>query len=85
MWGTLLAPPEANGSDTLMIQDVQLKCDLVDLDDTLDNEYTSFLVSGANLPIHFTAMTTGSQLLSIIKQIYMLAAHWHGLSLYSSR
>ena len=47
-----------------MLQDVQLKCDLVDVDDTLDNEYTHFLVDGSILPIHFTGLTSGSQIIT---------------------
>jgi len=57
----------ANGSDLFVIQDVQLKCDLVDLDNTLDNEYTQYLMSGKSLPIHYTAITHASQIFSNIK------------------
>jgi len=63
VWGSIVAPPEADGSSTFIIQDVQLKCDLVDLDDTLDNEYTQFLLDSSILPIHFTGLTSGSQII----------------------
>ena len=33
-------------SDSFMIEEVQLKCDLVQLDNSLDNEYASHLLSG---------------------------------------
>ena len=67
VWGSIIEPPtalETDGSNLFMIQDVQLKCDLVDLDDTLDNEYTQFLVDGSILPVHFTGLTSGSQIIT---------------------
>jgi hypothetical protein len=59
-----------NSQDTsvdFVIQDVQMKCDLVELDNTLDNEYTQYLMTGKSLPIHFTALTHGSQIFTNIK------------------
>ena len=35
------------------ISDIQCKCDLLTLDNTLDNEYASHLLSGKSLPIIF--------------------------------
>ena len=64
LFGGSLVVGDTDKSEDFSLQDVQLKCDLVDLDDTLDNEYTQFLVDGSILPIHFTALTTGSQIMS---------------------
>jgi hypothetical protein len=54
-------------SANFTISDVQLKCDLVELDNTLDNEYTQYLMQGKSLPIHFTALSHGSQIFTNIK------------------
>ena len=54
-------------SEAFVIQDVQLKCDLVDLDNTLDNEYTQYLMTGKSLPIHYTAITHSSQIFTNMK------------------
>jgi hypothetical protein len=54
-------------SANFTISDVQLKCDLVELDNTLDNEYTQYLMQGKSLPIHFTALSHGSQIFTKIK------------------
>jgi hypothetical protein len=54
-------------SENFTISDVQLKCDLVELDNTLDNEYTQYLMTGKSLPIHYTALTHGSQIFTNIK------------------
>ena len=37
------------------------------MDDSLDNEYTSYLMEGKNLPIHYAALTTGSQIITNYK------------------
>ena len=50
-------------SKDFLISDVQFKCDLVDLDNTLDNEYTAYLMQGKTLPIHYTAITHASQII----------------------
>ena len=47
------------------ISDIQCKCDLLTLDNSLDNEYASHLLSGKSLPINFstwnhTNQSTGS-------------------------
>jgi len=61
------AIPQIDSSQTFVIQDVQLKCDLVDLDNTLDNEYTQYLMTGKSLPIHYTAITHSSQIFTNMK------------------
>jgi len=67
LFGGSLVVGDTDKSEDFSLQDVQLKCDLVDLDDTLDNEYTQFLLDGSILPIHFTALTTGSQIITNYK------------------
>ena len=51
-------------SSDFLISNVQLKCDLVRLDNTLDNEYTNYLLHGKQLPIHFTAISSSSQIIT---------------------
>ena len=55
------------GSDKFEISNVQLKCDLVTLDNSLDNEYAQHLLDGGNLPINFGTFTTSSQVINNIK------------------
>ena len=58
---------EASGvnlSTSFKIENVQLKCDLVTLDNSLDNEYSQHLLSGKTLPIHFSTCTWASQVLT---------------------
>eukprot|EP00972_Heterocapsa_arctica_P061791 9110946-Heterocapsa_arctica.AAC.1 len=43
------------------ISDAQIKCDLLTLDSSLDNEYTSLLLSGRSLPINFSFWSHTSQ------------------------
>ena len=43
----------SNCSNEWMISQVQLKCDLVTLDNGLENEYTAHLLKGGNLPINY--------------------------------
>ena len=57
----------AVGSEKFEISNVQLKCDLVTLDNSLDNEYAQHLLDGGNLPINFGTFTTASQVISHIK------------------
>ena len=42
-----------NCSDEALISQIQLKCDLVTLDNGLDNEYAKHLLSGKSLPINY--------------------------------
>lgn len=46
------------------VSDVQLKADLVVLDNSLDNEYSSHLLDNKALPIHFSTFTVASQVIS---------------------
>ena len=48
------------------IRDIQCQCDLLTLDNALDNEYASHLLSGKSLPISFS---TWYQLLMIITSL----------------
>ena len=43
------------------ISDIQCKCDLLILDNTLDNEYSSHLLSGKSLPINFATWSHTNQ------------------------
>ena len=42
-------------SNSWNISDVQIKCDLLTLDNALDNEYAEHLLSGKSLPINFAS------------------------------
>ena len=53
-------PSDAN-SLVWSISDVQLKCDVISLDNALDNEYASHLLSGKSLPINFSSNATNVQ------------------------
>ena len=53
-------------STDFVISNVQLKCDLVTLGSSLDNEYAQHLLDGGNLPINFCTFTTASQLITDI-------------------
>ena len=53
-----------NKSTDFRLENVQLKCDLVTLDNALDNNYASHLLDGNTLPIHFTSFTCASQIIS---------------------
>ena len=46
------------------INNVQMKADMITLDNTLDNEYTRYLLEGKPLPIHFTSYTHASQVIA---------------------
>ena len=59
----LIATGGAAG-DKFQITDVQLKADLVTLDNSLDNEYSQHLLSGKTLPIHFSTFTCASQVIT---------------------
>ena len=43
------------------ISDIQCKCDLLELDSSLSNEYASHLLSGKSLPINFNTWNHTSQ------------------------
>ena len=53
-------------SESFLIDDVQIKCDLVTLDSQLENEYSGHLLSGKSLPIHFSTFTSSSQVITSI-------------------
>ena len=56
--GQVLAPgpvgPTATAA-TWLISEAQIKCDVVSLDNQLDNEYTKHLLEGKSLPINFSS------------------------------
>ena len=54
----------ANTSNDWQIENVQLKCDIVTLDNTLQNNYDSHLLSGKTLPINYNTYITQSQAVS---------------------
>ena len=71
---------DANDSALWNISDIQCKCDLLTLDNTLDNEYAFHLLSGKSLPISFatwrhTNQSTGAanihRALSRLKSIFV--------------
>ena len=43
------------------ISDIQCKCDLLELDSSLSNEYASHLLSGKSLPINFNTWNHTNQ------------------------
>ena len=53
-----------NTSLTWEIQNAQVNCDLLRLDNELDNSYAEFLMSGKSLPINFTSYVSQVQSLS---------------------
>ena len=53
-----------NLSTSFKLENVQLKADLVTLDNSLDNEYSQHLLSGKTLPIHFSTFTCASQVIT---------------------
>ena len=48
-------------TDQWNISDIQCKCDLLTLDNSLDNEYASHLLSGKSLPINFATWSHTNQ------------------------
>ena len=54
----------ANTSNDWQIENVQLKCDIVTLDNSLQNNYDSHLLSGKSLPINYNTYITQSQAVS---------------------
>jgi hypothetical protein len=53
-----------NTSNDWQIENVQLKCDVCTLDNALQNNYDSHLLSGKNLPINYNTYITQSQAIS---------------------
>ena len=51
----------ANTSNDWQIENVQIKCDICNLDNSLQNNYDSHLLSGKSLPINFNTYITQSQ------------------------
>jgi hypothetical protein len=47
--------PNLDNSSNWSISDCQVKCDLLTLDNALDNEYAALLLSGKSLPINFSS------------------------------
>ena len=56
-----IAIRDAYNSALWNISDIQCKCDLLTLDNTLDNEYASHLLSGKSLPINFATWSHTNQ------------------------
>ena len=54
----------SNSSNEWMISQVQLKCDLVTLDNGLENEYAAHLVSGKSLPLNYDTYISQMQTIS---------------------
>ncbi len=54
----------AKCSDDWQIENVQLKCDLVTLDNGLENSYSEHLLSGKTLPINYNTYIAQSQVIS---------------------
>ena len=50
-----------NNSSNWSISDIQCKCDLLELDSSLQNEYASHLLSGKSLPINFSTWNHTNQ------------------------
>ena len=51
----------ANTTNDWQIENVQLKCDLVTIDNTLQNNYDSHLLNGGKLPVSYNTYVTQSQ------------------------
>ena len=51
----------SNTSNDWQLENVQLKCDICNLDNSLQNNYDSHLLSGKSLPINFNTYITQSQ------------------------
>ena len=52
---------QTSDSDKWSMSDAQIKCDLVTLDNSLENEYASHLLSGKSLPINFSTWNHTNQ------------------------
>ena len=53
-----------NTTNDWQIENVQLKCDLVHIDNTLQNNYDSHLLNGGKLPVSYNTYVTQSQAVS---------------------
>jgi hypothetical protein len=54
-------PVDSNYNANWDVTDIQVKCDLLTLDNSLDNEYASHLLSGKTLPINFSTWNHTNQ------------------------
>ena len=73
----------ASGSWT--ISDIQCKCDLLTLDNSLDNEYAAHLLSGKSLPINFATWPHTNQSIGNDKiSVRTFIVHYLVLNLYLS-
>ena len=54
----------SNTTNDWQIENVQLKCDLVHIDNTLQNNYDSHLLNGGKLPVSYNTYVTQSQAIS---------------------
>ena len=54
----------ANSSNEWMISQVQIKCDLVTLDNALENEYAAHLLEGNSLPLNYDTYISQMQTIS---------------------
>ena len=54
----------SNTTNDWQMENVQLKCDICNLDNSLQNNYDSHLLSGKSLPINFNTYITQSQAIS---------------------
>jgi len=54
-------PVDSNNDANFDITDIQVKCDLLTLDNSLDNEFASHLLSGKTLPINFSTWNHTNQ------------------------
>ena len=65
-----VTPGVANGFSTGANwdnSDIQCKCDLLELDSSLSNEYASHLLSGKSLPINFNTWNHTNQSTGLIR------------------
>ena len=72
---------DANDSALWNISDIQCKCDLLTLGNTLDKEYASHLLAGRYLPINFATWSHTNQSTGADKQIFLLTSIGHHLAL----
>ena len=57
-------PTIGHAIEMFLIDNVQVKCDLVQLDNPLDSEYAQHLLSRKSLPINFSTFTFSSQVVT---------------------
>ena len=57
---------EDNTSNEWVISNVQAKCDIITLDNELENSYTQLLMSGKTLPINYSTYITQFRLLVLV-------------------